>query len=110
MADLTLKSNDTRPTFQATLKEGTPGAQTPINLTTATSVKLLMKTLAGSLIQRTATVTDATNGVVTVTFTAPDTATAGSYQAEFEITWTGGGIETVPNDSYLDIEILEDLN
>lgn len=110
MADVTLKSNDTRPTLQVTLKEGQPSAQTPINLTTASAVTLYMKTATGSLITRAATITDATNGVVTVTFQAADTATAGDYSAEFQITWTGGGIETVPNDGYISISILEDLN
>lgn len=107
MADLILKRNDTRPTLSVPLTEGASG--TPINLTTATSVKLMMKTQSGSLITRPATITSAAGGVVSVTFQSADTATSGEYSAEFEITWNDGGKETIPNDGWLTITILDDL-
>jgi hypothetical protein len=107
MADLTVKQNDTRPTLSITLKEGSPA--TPINLTTATSVAFYMKTAAGSLITRAATITSASGGVVSVTFQAADTATIGTYNCELQITWNDGGIETVPNNGYFSLEIVDDL-
>lgn len=38
-----------------------------------------------------------------------DTAKAGTYRAEFEITYADGAIETVPNDGYLQINIAEQI-
>jgi hypothetical protein len=38
-----------------------------------------------------------------------DLARAGLYQAEFEITFIDGRVLTLPNDSYLTIQVLEDL-
>lgn len=38
-----------------------------------------------------------------------DTAVAGTFRAEFEITFADGAIETVPNGGYLQINIAEDI-
>lgn len=47
-----------------------------------------------------ATVVDAEAGRVSYTWTADDTAEAGTYQAEFELQWAGGTvIRTVPSRS-----------
>jgi hypothetical protein len=107
--DLTLKRNDTRPTIVINLKEGNPASPTAINLTTAVSVKLIMK-MGATTITRPATVTNPSGGQITVTFLAADTQTSGDYQAEVEITWdASGNKETVPNDGYLAIRIIDDL-
>ena len=38
-----------------------------------------------------------------------DTDTAGTFQGEFEVTYTSGEIETFPNDGYIGIEVLDDI-
>ena len=38
-----------------------------------------------------------------------DTDTAGTFQGEFEVTYTSGEIETFPNDGYIGIEVLADI-
>jgi hypothetical protein len=55
------------------------------------------------------TVMDAGQGQVRYPWVTGNTTTAGVFQAEFQITWNGGKIETVPNGSYLAVEIVADL-
>ena len=56
-----------------------------------------------------AAIVNADAGSVKYVWTATDTATAGSFQAELEVTYTNGAIETFPNDQSISIEITEDL-
>jgi hypothetical protein len=102
--DWILKRGDTRPPLTAQLVDDN-GA---IDLTSLTSVKLLMK-LGQTVVSAPVTVVDALTGRVQCTWLPAHTNTAGVYNAEFEITWSDGGIETIPNDSYFTIEIFQDL-
>ena len=54
--------------------------------------------------------TNASNGAVSYTFTTSDTDTAGLFQGEFQVTFSGGAIETFPNAEYISINILDDLD
>jgi hypothetical protein len=64
-----------------------------------------------------ATVKDATAVVVTATGTptveyqwdTADTANAGTFEAEFEITYSNGKIETFPNDGFISVKVSEDI-
>lgn len=104
MADLTIKRNDTLPILTATLEDQAG----PIDLTDALQVRVLLKTDA-VLITGVCTIADAPAGEITYTWDAvDDTATAGTYQGEFEITWPDG-VETIPNDTYFELLIIEDL-
>ena len=94
MANLVLKQDDTVPALQVTLAD----SNGPINLTNATSVKVVMKgNNTGTVVVGVCTVTNAIAGQVSYTFTAANTATPDVYQVEFEIVWAGGGEQTVPN-------------
>ncbi len=104
MADFTIKANDRLPVLDAVLSN-LSGA---INLTTATQVRLIMKSPAFT-VTGLCTVVDAATGAVRYTWAAGDTANAGDYQLEFEITWPGPKLETVPNDSYKSVSVLADL-
>lgn len=108
MPDFTIKANDRLPSIQATLSSG--GA--PLNLTTATGVKFIMKTKTGNTIKvnGVATIVTAASGVVRYDWLAVDTATPGEYVAEWEITWTGGKKQTVPTLTYHEVTILADLD
>tara|TARA_Y100000356_G_scaffold128083_1_gene127614 strand:+ start:199 stop:417 length:219 start_codon:yes stop_codon:yes gene_type:complete len=57
-----------------------------------------------------ATITNASGGAVSYTFSASDTNTAGLFQGEFQVTFSGGAIETFPNAEYISINILDDLD
>jgi hypothetical protein len=48
-------------------------------------------------------------GTVSYTWGGSDLSVADTYQQEFEVTWTGGAIETFPNDSYNTIIVKPDL-
>ncbi len=81
----------------------------PIDLTGAT-VKFILKNIAsGEVFTRNATITDAAEGEVEYQPIAADVATVGRYVAEWEITYTGGKKQTVPEEHYINIEVKADL-
>lgn len=106
MADsLTVKAGDTYPPVQITLSD----AGGSVDLTVADSVRFVMKSGA-TIVEGPMTVTDATAGIVEYTWTSGDTDIAAVYQAEVEVTWNVGEIETFPNDGYKTVTILADLD
>lgn len=111
MADFSLKAHDRLPSIQATLKN--PDGSL-LDLTGATSVKFIMKLkdAPGTVKVNAAAVVvaPATGGIVRYDWLAIDTDAVGSYQAEWEITWTGGKKQTVPTTSYHTIDVLADLD
>jgi len=108
MPDLIIKKGNTRPVLSYTCTR--PDAST-VNLTGA-SVKFVMRnpTATGPAVNAAATVTSATApATVSYTFTATDTALAGSYSGEFVVTYADTSTETFPTDGYLDVLVEEDL-
>jgi hypothetical protein len=107
--DLTLKAHDTYPPLQVVLSD----ANGPINLTAASQVRVIMKgTTGGSIALVTGVMTISASpvgGFAAYTWAAGDTAIPNTYNVEFEIAWTTGGIETVPNDIYRTVQINQDL-
>ena len=103
----TIKKNDTSPQIAAILQDGDG---TAIDLTGAT-VRFHMKKIGASTASTdaAATVVNADAGSVKYEWVAADTANAGTFQAEFEVTYTNGGVETFPNDQSIAIVITEDL-
>lgn len=110
---ITTKQHDTRPIRTLALVEQNPGAAVgvtrPVDLTNATTAKLLAKNTGnGDTFSSILVFTSRVTGVLTWTPVAGDTDTSGTYQAEVEITWNDGGIETYPNDGYFIISIIPD--
>ena len=104
-----IKQNDTSPSLRAALKDSDNIA---INLTDAT-VRFHMKSLEDNtvVVDADATVVvPATSGIVQYDWSSGDTATAGSYQGEFQVTFAGGAIETFPNKTNISISIKPELN
>ena len=103
-----LKQNDTAPSIRATLKDGSGSV---IDLTGA-SVRFHMKDLSGTVkIDTAATIiSPATSGIVQYNWTGSDTDTAGTYYAEFEVTYSDSSIESFPNDENIGILITKELN
>jgi hypothetical protein len=112
MADFTLKQHDRLPPIQAVLKSGNPPAA--VDLTTAASVKFIMatSTVGGTIkVNAAATIVDAVTGVVRYDWAALDTATVGTFVAEWQVTWSSGTKQqTFPTTSYHSIEIVSDLD
>lgn len=111
MADLTIKRGDTWPPVDASLSD----QNGPINLTTATEVRMLLKTKSGSTsYSRVCEITGPLAGWVRYAWTSGDASTgptsvANTFNAEWEIEWADGTITTVPNEGYKEIVITPDL-
>jgi len=95
-----LKQHDTKPSYAAQLLQD----GSAVDLTDAT-VKFHM----GSVIDAPATIVDALTGNVRYDWVAADTEVAGTYKAEFEVTFSDGSIQTFPNQDYLQIVIGEEV-
>lgn len=107
MPDFTIKRHDTRPSLSATLKRD----GVAIDLTTATSVKIILKPQGGgSNVIGTCVVVTPASGIIRYDWIAADTAVAGTYDCEFEINWGAGNKETVPNTAEKTVDIRADLD
>jgi hypothetical protein len=99
MSEFTLKRGDSRPVLVRQLLDG---SLLPIDLTDADAVYFLMELKASThdgtpAVRALCTIPDAAQGIVQWTPTTSDTQVAGQYDAEFEITWASGEVETIPN-------------
>lgn len=105
------KQNDTTPPYVVALKDVISDVETTVDLTLASSAKFLMRQAGGSTVKvnATATISDAANGEVTYTWGTADLDTAGNYDAEVQITWASGKVETFPNSTYNRIRVLDDI-
>lgn len=102
-----IKQNDTSPFLLATLKDGNGNL---IDLTAAT-VRFHMRAVGASsaTVDGSAAIVNEDQGAVKYTWQSGDTATAGIYEAEFEVTYSGGAIETFPNDGFIRVVVTDDV-
>jgi len=107
-APFRIKQGDLLPIISATMTDNNG----VVDLTNATSVKLILKKRrSGLAIEKTASiVSPATSGIVRYVWVTNDTDTIGIYDAEWEVTFTGGSLMTFPNGGCDVIEIYPDLN
>lgn len=105
---INLVTGDTRPELIFTLKDSNQAAPgftldpensatwSPIDVTGAT-VRLRIRELGSSVVKSTllCTITDATGGKVATNFPTGTLDTAGTFEAELEITFAGGDIQTI---------------
>ena len=105
---INLVTGDTLPELTLTLKDSNTAASgqildgedsntwSPIDVTGAT-VKLRIRTLGSTVIKSTLTclVISGTDGKVSTNFPTGTLDAAGTYEAEIEITFANGGIQTV---------------
>lgn len=107
-SDFTIKSHDQLPSIQATFST----AQGPVDLSSATSVKFIMKAGVGGtiVVNAPAVIVTPASGVVRYDWLTADTATPGDYTAEWQVTWAGGKQQTFPTLTYHTVTILADLD
>lgn len=109
MPDLVMKRGDTTPTFRARCLDDT----TPVDLSSAASVKLLMRRYGASTSALSATMVvedQATSpGWVYRAWSPSDLSVAGEYHAEVEVTWANGTVQTFPPTGWVTIRVADDL-
>lgn len=106
-ADYYIKQNDTSPALQVTLKDGNKNA---VDVTGATVRFTMKKNGVAKVSESSVTLTTPASGIVTYSWAAGDTDTPGDYEGEFEVTFSGGLIETYPNsDTPFKIRITPEL-
>lgn len=104
-----IKQDDTAPSYVADLK--TNGA--PVDLTPATSATFKMRQTGQTALKVNAAMAidaDPATGRVQYDWQTGDTDTIGTYEAEIEILWTDGTIETWPNTGYASVTVAADLD
>ena len=108
---VTMKRNDTGPPLVVTLLDATAAA---VDLTDATGIRFLMRRKDDVALKVDGTcsvVGDPTDGQVQYEWQEGDTDTSDPrWLAELEVTFDDGVVETFPNDSYLIVKILDDLD
>ena len=105
--DFTIKQHDQLPELVATL---TDALSDVVNVTGAT-VRFIMTNKATTIkvLDVPATVVDAPAGIVKYTWQDGDTDVAATYNAEFEVKFSDGRVESFPNSKYIAIKVFADL-
>lgn len=103
-----IKQNDTAPAIEAVLTNAAGRSKSMIN---ASVVRFSMSTENGTQIlnRETGYVSNGTKGIVGYQWAAGDTSTVGVHNAEFEIEYNNGQIETFPNSGYIKVIIRAEL-
>lgn len=105
----TLTQGDSSPSVVSVLSDG--GA---IDLSNAKEVRFIMqdkykRVVINEGLQDSVNIINAANGEVEYIFTSDQTKTVGKYEAEWEVTYQNGAVETFPTKGKIDIEIVEQI-
>lgn len=102
-----IKKGDTSPAIEATV---TDDDGDPLDLTGAT-VYFRMQEIAThqTVFDKTASIVDATEGIVEYNWDAADTDTTGMFYGEFQIEFSESNVQTHPRAGYKIIEVSETL-
>lgn len=115
MPDFTIKQNDTRPAIEIAITRNS----TPVTLASTVTIPLTpsrillrckSETNPAHKITGTMTIASANGGVARYTWQTGDTANAEPHNMEVETLWSDGGIETFPEDGYLSLNIVAELD
>lgn|SRR3990167_2435230 len=107
MAVFYIKRNDTSPALQVTLKDGDGVA---VNVTGATVVFHMVDSVTRAVkVNAAATIVTAASGIVKYSWAAADTNAEGTFEAEFQVTFASGLVETYPNGEHITVRVTKDL-
>lgn len=113
--DFTIKRNDTASVIASTLENS---GGTAVDIQGATILFKMASISGGTLIAAgTASIlqvgdgsgTAGAKGKVSYAWTTTDTATAGWYAAEWEVTYSSGTVQTFPNGDPVLVRVMEDI-
>lgn len=105
--NITLKQGDTFPPVDITVLN--PDGL-PLSLPTGTLVRFHMGTLrTGAAFLGVGEVLDAAAGRISYQWQPGDTDTPGGFLAEFQLTLPDGRVLTVPNNDWIEVEIVKQL-
>lgn len=106
--DFTIKQDDQLPEFEVVLKDDN---DVVVNLTGIIGVRFIMidKATGDVKVDSAATVVTPLAGLVKYTWALTDTDTAATYNAEFEVEFGDGRLETFPNWKNLQVKVFADL-
>ena len=103
-----IKEGDTRPAITVNLTDANDAA---VNLTGATVAFNMRVEPAGSVKVNasSANVTDSEAGQVSYNWTSSNTDTAADYEAEFQVTFAGGAVQTFPGRNWIAVHVIDDI-
>lgn len=103
-----IKKGDTEPSLEAVLRDS---QRQPRDLSNADEVRFHMKHVSTQdvTVDASAAIMTASEGRVVYDWSAGDTDLAGRHEAEFEVTYDGGDVETFPNSGSIEVYVDEDL-
>lgn len=104
-----IKKDDTAPDVQATLLDANDN---PVDIQGATVRFIVAQTSGTVLLDAPATneqVSSQTRGQVSYNWQQGDTSAAGSFNAEWEVTYANGEWQTFPTQDYIKVQIVNDL-
>ena len=103
-----IKQNDTAPSLEVALTDSNGRKR---SMETAQNVRFHMKTENDSVLVEDGVgyVINAAKGTVAYEWQAGDTSNTGIHNAEFEIEYDNGQIETFPNTGYIKVIIKDEL-
>ena len=78
-----------------------------VNLTGAT-LKLLIRRADDDLVE--VTCSGNAQGLVTYDYSSDDSAIGGLFKSEVEVTFSGGDVQSFPEDGHLFVKVTDDLN
>ena len=104
-----IKENDTRPAITANLTDANDAA---VNLTGATVAFSMRVEPAGTIkiSLGAANVTNSEAGQVSYNWTTANTDTPADYEAEFQVTFAGGAVQTFPGRNWIFVHIIDDID
>ena len=112
MSIFTIKQGDLLPAIAATLMEGVGTVnEGPAPVTDADTVKFLMRRIGETTptVNAAADWADQPASQVRYAWVSGDTATAGTYECEWEVTWPSGKKMTFPSAGYDTVRIFDDI-
>lgn len=102
-----IRQNDTFPPIEATLYDGS-GAL--VNLAGADVKFQMTKALTGATVKVDAAADIVSpSGQVAYSWDPADTDEEGTFNGTFEVTYSGGGVQSFPNDRFITVVVTPDL-